>query len=146
MIISVMKPIIMIANRSRSRRCKPSVLFVDCKLWYALESAAYWTTYWQMSHGQKFDVVVVNFVNVKMRLMLGYMNYWKKSSNYFDGVFGQVRRGVGAIGNGVDFENASTQIYYECRDERSHKEAFWCLQEEWSQASAIKFKAYEQPY
>ena len=38
--------------------------------------------------------------------MLGYMNYWKKSSNYLMNCFGASDEVLGAIGNGVDFENA----------------------------------------
>lgn len=81
-------------------------------------------------YGQKFDVVVVNFVNVKNAADVRVYELLEEKFKLFDGVFGASDEVLGAIGNGVDFEKRIAQIYYECRDEEAIKEAFDALQEE----------------
>ncbi len=81
-------------------------------------------------YGQKFDVVVVNFLNKKNAADIRVYELLDEKFRLFDGVFGASDDVLGAIGNGVDFEKRIAQIYYECRDTEEIQKAFDNLQEE----------------
>ena len=91
-------------------------------------------------YGQKFDVVVVNFVNIKNAADVRVYELLEEKFQLFNGVFGASDEVLGAIGNGVDFEKRIAQIYYECRDEAAIKEAFDALQEELKPAITAKIQ------
>lgn len=91
-------------------------------------------------YGQKFDVVVVNFVNIKNAADVRVYELLEEKFQLFNGVFGASDEVLGAIGNGIDFEKRIAQIYYDCRDEAAIKAAFDTLQEELKPAISAKIQ------
>lgn len=81
-------------------------------------------------YGQKFDVVVVNFLNKANAADIRVYELLAEKFRLFDGVFGASDEVLGAIGNGVDFEKRIAQIYNECRTTDEIKRAFDELQHE----------------
>lgn len=81
-------------------------------------------------YGQKFDVVVVNFVNIRNQADVRVYELLEQKFRLFDGVFGASDEVLGALGNGVDFEKRIAQIYQECRTTEEIQSAFDNLQEE----------------
>ncbi|MEA5141893.1 SNF2-related protein [Arcicella rigui] len=91
-------------------------------------------------YGQKFDVVVVNFVNIKNDADIRVYQLLEEKFQLFNGVFGASDEVLGAIGNGIDFEKRIAQIYNECRNEAEIKKAFDALQEELKPAITAKIQ------
>lgn len=81
-------------------------------------------------YGQKFDVVVVNFLNKSNAADIRVYELLAEKFRLFDGVFGASDEVLGVIGNGVDFEKRIAQIYNECRTTDEIKRAFDDLQHE----------------
>lgn len=81
-------------------------------------------------YGQKFDVVVVNFLNKANAADIRVYELLAEKFRLFDGVFGASDEVLGVIGNGVDFEKRIAQIYNECRTTDEIKKAFDDLQHE----------------
>ncbi|MEC5165641.1 ERCC4-related helicase [Flavobacterium sp. PL11] len=81
-------------------------------------------------YGQKHDVVVVNFLNIKNAADKRVYELLDQKFQLFDGVFGSSDEVLGAIGNGVDFEKRIAQIYNDCRTVDEIKNAFDSLQDE----------------
>lgn len=81
-------------------------------------------------YGQKHDVVVVNFLNIKNAADQRVYELLDQKFQLFDGVFGSSDEVLGAIGNGVDFEKRIAQIYNDCRTPEQIKLAFDSLQDE----------------
>lgn len=79
-------------------------------------------------YGQKFDVVVVNFLNKANAADQRVYELLDEKFKLFDGVFGASDQVLGAVGSGVDFEMRIAQIYQECRTEDEIKQAFDQLQ------------------
>ena len=79
-------------------------------------------------YGQKFDVVVVNFLNKSNAADQRVYQLLDEKFKLFDGVFGASDQVLGAIGSGVDFEKRIAKIYQECRVEEDIKKAFDELQ------------------
>lgn len=91
-------------------------------------------------YGQKFDVVVVNFLNKKNAADVRVYQLLDEKFRLFDGVFGASDEVIGAIGNGVDFEKRIAHIYNECRTTEEIQQAFDELQEELKQAISEKIQ------
>ena len=66
-------------------------------------------------YGQKFDVVVVNFLNRSNAADLRVYQLLDEKFRLFDGVFGASDEVLGAIESGVDFEKRIVAIYQKCR-------------------------------
>jgi superfamily II DNA/RNA helicase len=66
-------------------------------------------------YGQKFDVVVVNFLNKKNAADLRVYQLLAEKFRLFDGVFGASDEVLGAVESGVDFEKRIAGIYQQCR-------------------------------
>ncbi len=66
-------------------------------------------------YGQKFDVVVVNFLNTKNHADVRVYELLSEKFNLFSGVFGASDEVIGAIENGIDFEKRIAEIYQKCR-------------------------------
>ena len=66
-------------------------------------------------YGQKFDVVVVNFLNKKNAADLRVYQLLDEKFRLFDGVFGASDEVLGAVESGVDFEKRIAGIYQQCR-------------------------------
>jgi adenine-specific DNA-methyltransferase len=79
-------------------------------------------------YGQKFDVVVINFLNTKNRADERVYELLKEKLKLFDGVFGASDEVLGALGSGVDFERRILGIYQSCRTRDQIDSAFGQLQ------------------
>ena len=84
-------------------------------------------------YGQKFDVVVVNFLNKKNAADRRVYELLSTKFNLFEGVFGASDEVLGSIESGVDFEKRILEIYQTCRDDKAIEEAFNKLQAEFSE-------------
>lgn len=81
-------------------------------------------------YGQKFDVVVINFLNKANAADIRVYELLDQKFQLFSGVFGASDEVLGSIGNGLDFEKRIAQIYNECRTTAEIEEAFDALQAE----------------
>lgn len=81
-------------------------------------------------YGQKFDVVVVNFLNQRNQADQRVLELLTEKFNLFDGVFGASDSVLGTIENGVDFEKRIQSIYESCRTPEQIEAAFAMLQKE----------------
>lgn len=81
-------------------------------------------------YGQKFDVVVINFLNKANAADIRVYELLDQKFQLFSGVFGASDEVLGSIGNGVDFEKRISQIYTECRTPDAIDAAFDALQDE----------------
>lgn len=79
-------------------------------------------------YGQKFDVVVVNFVDLSNEADARVYELLAQKFQLFEGVFGASDEVLGAIGSGVDFERRIADIYRNCRDPGAIKASFEQLQ------------------
>lgn len=81
-------------------------------------------------YGQKFDVVVLNFLNKANAADIRVYELLAEKFNLFNGVFGASDEVLGAIGSGMDFEKRIAKIYQDCRTEEEIRRAFDTLQQE----------------
>lgn len=79
-------------------------------------------------YGQKFDVVVVNFVDRSNEADARVYQLLAQKFQLFEGVFGASDEVLGAIGSGVDFERRIAEIYQNCREPEEIKASFEQLQ------------------
>ena len=95
-------------------------------------------------YGQKYDVVVVNFLNTKNEADQRVFQLLNEKFKLFDGVFGASDEVLGAIGSGVDFEKRIIEIYQSCRTKEEIKQSFNNLQAELEQQIDKKLKTTQQ--
>ena len=81
-------------------------------------------------YGQKFDVVVVNFLNNTNAADQRVYQLLDEKFQLFNGVFGSSDEVLGAIESGVDFEKRIVKIYQTCRTTEAIQLAFDFLQKE----------------
>ena len=81
-------------------------------------------------YGQKFDVVVINFLNERNEVDRRVLELLSEKFSLFSGVFGASDEVLGTIESGVDFEKRILAIYQECRTPDQIEAAFHKLQEE----------------
>lgn len=81
-------------------------------------------------YGQKYDVVVINFINKANAADQRVYELLDQKFKLFDGVFGASDEVLGSIGNGVDFEKRIANIYQQCRTSEEIQNAFNELQKE----------------
>jgi superfamily II DNA or RNA helicase len=81
-------------------------------------------------YGQKFDVVVVNFINKKNAADRRVYDLLAEKFKLFSGVFGASDEVLGAIESGVDFEKRIASIYQKCRTPEQIQFEFDQLQHE----------------
>lgn len=79
-------------------------------------------------YGQKFDVVVVNFLNRSNAADQRIYQLLDEKFKLFDGVFGASDEVLGAIESGVDFEKRIAAIYQKCRSPEQISFEFDALQ------------------
>lgn len=79
-------------------------------------------------YGQKFDVVVVNFLNKKNAADLRVYQLLDEKFRLFNGVFGASDEVLGAVESGVDFEKRIAMIYHKCRTPEQIQFEFDALQ------------------
>jgi superfamily II DNA or RNA helicase len=81
-------------------------------------------------YGQKIDVTVVNFLNLKNRAEQRVYELLSEKFNLFEGVFGASDEVLGAIERGVDIERRILEIVQRARTETEINAAFDQLQDE----------------
>jgi len=81
-------------------------------------------------YGQKFDVVVVNFLNKSNAADQRVYQLLDEKFKLFDGIFGASDEVLGAIESGVDFEKRIIGIYQSCRTPQQISLEFDQLQQE----------------
>lgn len=84
-------------------------------------------------YGQKYDVVVINFINKNNAADQRVYQLLEEKFKLFSGVFGASDEVLGAIESGVDFEKKILKIYQDCRSPEQITEAFDELQKELEQ-------------
>jgi len=75
-------------------------------------------------YGQKFDVVVVNFLNRNNAADQRVYELLDEKFQLFSGVFGASDEILGAIESGVDFESRIVEIYQNCRTTEAIQQEF----------------------
>ncbi|MDT8448254.1 MAG: SNF2-related protein [bacterium] len=81
-------------------------------------------------YGQKFDVVVVNFLDRTNQADQRVFELLDQKFQLFQGVFGVSDEVLGAIESGVDFEKRIVAIYQSCRSAEEINQAFDTLQKD----------------
>jgi len=81
-------------------------------------------------YGQKYDVVVINFLNERNDADRRVLELLAEKFNLFNGVFGASDEVLGSIESGVDFEKRILAIYQTCRTQDEITAAFQKLQKE----------------
>jgi len=81
-------------------------------------------------YGQKYDVVVVNFLNRRNAADQRVFQLLSEKFRLFSGVFGASDEVLGTIESGVDFEKRIAAIYQNCRTVEEIQKAFDELQKE----------------
>ena len=81
-------------------------------------------------YGQKHDVVVVNFLNMKNEADKRVLELLSDKFHLFKGVFGSSDEVLGTLESGVDFERKILAIYQTCRTSQAIDRSFDELQKE----------------
>jgi len=81
-------------------------------------------------YGQKYDVVVINFLNKRNQADRRVLELLTEKFSLFDGVFGASDSVLGQVENGIDFEKRILEIYETCRLPDEIDNAFKGLQQE----------------
>lgn len=84
-------------------------------------------------YGQKYDVVVVNFLNNSNAADKRVFELLEQKFRLFEGVFGASDEVIGSIESGVDFEKRIVEIYQNCRTPEEIQAAFDTLQKQLSE-------------
>ncbi|MFJ3046476.1 SNF2-related protein [Herbaspirillum chlorophenolicum] len=91
-------------------------------------------------YGQRFDVVVINFLNTRNQADQRVLELLTEKFQLFSGVFGASDEVLGRIEGGLDFEKRILQIYDTCRHAEEIEAAFNVLQTELEEAIADRIK------
>ncbi len=91
-------------------------------------------------YGQRFDVVVINFLNTRNHADQRVLELLTEKFNLFSGVFGASDEVLGRIEGGLDFEKRVLQIYDTCRHAEQIEAAFSALQAELEEAITDRIK------
>ncbi len=81
-------------------------------------------------YGQKFDVVVINFLNKSNAADMRVYQLLSEKFALFDGVFGASDEVLGSLESGVDVEKRISRIYQECRTPEEIEDSFNALRQE----------------
>lgn len=95
-------------------------------------------------YGQKFDVVVINFLNERNQADQRVLELLSEKFKLFNGVFGASDEVLGSIESGIDFERRISEIYDTCRSPEEIETAFTNLQKELEEHINQKIKATQQ--
>ena len=96
-------------------------------------------------YGQKYDVVVVNFLNRANAADVRVYQLLDEKFRLFNGIFGASDEVIGAIQSGVDFEKRIVNIYQQCRTPEQIEFEFDELQNELeSEVTEARSLAQEQ--
>ena len=83
-------------------------------------------------YGQKFDVVVVNFINIRNYADVRVFELLSSKFKLFDDVFGASDEVLGQADN-IDIESRIWEIYQQCRSDEEIQQAFERLQNDMQQ-------------
>jgi superfamily II DNA/RNA helicase len=81
-------------------------------------------------YGQRFDVVVINFLNKRNEADRRVLELLGEKFHLFEGLFGASDEILGRIESGLDFEKRIAEIYNTCREAHEIESAFDALQKE----------------
>lgn len=96
-------------------------------------------------YGQKFDVVVVNFLNKANAADVRVYELLDEKFKLFSGIFGASDEVLGAVESGVDFEKRIATIYQQCRTPEQIGFQFDSLRAELDETiSAVQAEAREK--
>lgn len=95
-------------------------------------------------YGQKFDVVVLNFLNNKNAADVRVYELLKSKFKLFEGVFGVSDEVLGAIESGVDFEKQILSIYQNYRSQEEIEKAFDDLQNQFQESITVEMHKTRQ--
>ena len=95
-------------------------------------------------YGQKYDVVVLNFLNNSNETDKRVYNLLEEKFNLFKGVFGSSDSVLGTLESGVDFEKRILAIYQSCRTPEEINTAFDQLQKEMDEKIQTQMKLTKQ--
>ena len=95
-------------------------------------------------YGQKYDVVVINFLNERNAADCRVYELLNEKFNLFTGVFGASDEVIGAIESGVDFERRILDIYQQLRTPEEIKSAFEALRVELDETIASRMRETRQ--
>lgn len=95
-------------------------------------------------YGQKYDVVVVNFLNKTNAADQRIYQLLDEKFKLFSGVFGASDDVLGAIESGVDFEKRIAGIYQQCRTPEDIQQYFDELQKELEEKIADRMASTRQ--
>lgn len=95
-------------------------------------------------YGQRFNVVVINFLNERNAADVRVYQLLNEKFNLFNGVFGASDDVLGSIESGVDFEKRIVQIYQSCRTESEIQSAFDELRAELDESIAERLDQTHQ--
>jgi len=91
-------------------------------------------------YGQKYDVVVVNFLNEANAADSRVLELLTEKFNLFNGIFGASDEVLGTIESGVDFEKRILEIYQQCRTTDEIEKAFKSLREELETSISLRME------
>ncbi|WP_429193049.1 SNF2-related protein [Aeromonas salmonicida] len=91
-------------------------------------------------YGQRFDVVVINFLNTRNQADQRVLELLTEKFSLFSGVLGASDEVLGSIEGGLDFEKRILQIYDTCRQPEQIEAAFNTLQAELEEVIADRIK------
>lgn len=95
-------------------------------------------------YGQKFDVVVINFLNQHNAADRRVLDLLAHKFHLFDGVFGASDEVLGRLESGLDFERKIADIYDTCRTPNEIEAAFDALRAELEESIDAKMRETEQ--
>ena len=95
-------------------------------------------------YGQRFDVVVINFLNEKNAADKRVYQLLNEKFHLFNGVFGASDEVLGSIESGVDFEKRIAEIYQNCRSEEEIQASFDALQAEMDEQIQVQMSVTKQ--
>ena len=95
-------------------------------------------------YGQKYDVVVINFINQSNQADKRVFELLSSKFRLFEGVFGASDEILGSIEDGVDFENKILAIYQTCRTPNEINEAFDALKKEMETSINVNMRKTKQ--
>lgn len=95
-------------------------------------------------YGQKYDVVVINFLNERNDVDRQVYDLLVYKFKLFSGVFGASDEVLGSLESGVDFEKEVLRIYRQCRKPQEIQSAFSELQQKMDEQIQSKIKESKQ--
>jgi len=95
-------------------------------------------------YGQKFDVVVINFINRRNQADQRVLELLSEKFHLFDGVFGASDEILGRLESAMDFEKRIAEIYDTCRTPDEIEKAFNELRSEMEESIEERMRTTEQ--